>query len=91
MTISNLPKEVLLEIIKRLPGGYPPLLNCSQTCRLLWEIATAALYRDIDLQFEERYDEDADEKTDRRQFSFMKSIAEYRSHSAALTTRSNFF
>ncbi len=90
MTIDNLPKEVLLDIIKCLPNGYPPLLNCSQTCRSLWEVATVALYRDIDLQFEKRYDEDVDVKTDRRQLGFMRSIAEYVSPLSALVKCSPF-
>lgn len=74
--VNALPTEVLHDIISYLSLNYIDLRNCTLVCRALWEVATAALYTHIDLTFEERGDEEADEKTQRRQLRLMRSLAE---------------
>ena len=74
--LNALPAEVLRDIVSYLSLDYTNLRNCTLVCRALWEVATAALYTHIDLIFEERRDEEANEKTQRRQLRLIRSLAE---------------
>ncbi|KAH7420076.1 hypothetical protein BKA64DRAFT_716437 [Cadophora sp. MPI-SDFR-AT-0126] len=79
MAIKKLPREVLQDIVSYLPNrctNWKDLLNCSQTCRSFRDAATPAIYRDVNLQCIHDLDQEVNEKTDRRQLNFMKSIAE---------------
>ncbi|KAI6711316.1 hypothetical protein JHW43_006146 [Diplocarpon mali] len=90
MALDKLPKEVLQEIIKYLAPGHSNYLNCSLTCRSLWAATTAALYRNVNLAIEERFDEEADEKTARRQLQFIESIAKNPMLGAHVRSFSNY-
>jgi hypothetical protein len=76
-SINGLPKETLHEIVSYLSPHISELLKSSLVCRGLSEVANAALYRDIDLSIDERWDEEAEAKTRRRQLRFLRSISEY--------------
>ena len=74
--VSSLPTEVLREIVSYITPDFADLWQCSLLCRAFWEVATTAFYADIDLRFEERGDEEADEKTQQRQLRLIRSLAE---------------
>ncbi|KAH7350694.1 hypothetical protein BKA65DRAFT_593598 [Rhexocercosporidium sp. MPI-PUGE-AT-0058] len=76
---KKLPKEIFSEIASYLPNkstNRTDLLNCSQTCRSFWDAATPAIYHAIDLHFDGNQDEAAIQKSERRQLSLIKSLAE---------------
>jgi len=80
--INGLPKETLHEIVSYLSPHISELLKCSLVCRGWSEVANAALYRDIDLSIvdldiDERWDEQAGAKTRRRQLRLLRSISKY--------------
>jgi hypothetical protein len=74
--LNALPAEVLHDIISHLSPNFVDLLTCSLVCRALWNVATATLYGHIDLDIDARYDEEAKEKTKRRQLRLLRSLAE---------------
>ena len=76
--INDLPRETLHSVISYLNTGYGDLLNCSLVCWSWWDVATAALYHNIDLR--NGRDNDANstvEHTSRKQMILLKSLAEY--------------
>ena len=74
--VNALPTEVLREIVSYIAPDFTDLRQCSLVCRALWEVTTAALYAHIDLSFEERWNDEADEKTQQRQLRLIRSLAE---------------
>jgi hypothetical protein len=77
MAFNTLPREIFQHIISCQAPGLENLRNYSLVCRYFGEVARAALWKDIDLTFDERGDEDANEKTERRQAQLLTSIALY--------------
>lgn len=76
-SITKLPAELLRKVIAYLPKGQRDLLSCSLTSRTLWTAATPVMYRDIDLDITERYDEDEHAVSLGRQLRLLQSISEY--------------
>lgn len=76
MSLSTLPKEILHDIVSHFSGDFHNLQSCARVCRTVSEVATAALYKNIDFSIEERDDVASDEKTKRRQLRLLRSIAE---------------
>jgi hypothetical protein len=77
MGLSTLPRETLHDIVSHLSLDFVDLRNCSLVCRALWEVSTAALYRNVDLSIDERGDEDSDDTSKRRQLRLLRSISEF--------------
>jgi hypothetical protein len=77
MSLSTLPKEIILSIASHFSGDFTNLRSCTLVCRTVSDVATAELYKNIDFTIEERNDEDSDEKGKVRQLRLLRSIAEF--------------
>jgi len=75
MTFESLPKEVLHQIFFSPSHSPADLWSYSLVCRNFSHVAREALYKDIDLTFDEREDEATDEKTEKRQLQLLMTIA----------------
>ncbi|KAE9371919.1 hypothetical protein N431DRAFT_378022 [Stipitochalara longipes BDJ] len=90
MAFSSLPQEVLQQIISSQSPTFANLRNYSLVCRNFSNVAREALYKHVDLTFDERGDEDTDEKTERRQLQLLTSIASHAHIGSNVRTFKNF-
>jgi F-box-like len=77
MSFDSLPREILYQIISSQFPTFTDLWNYSLVCRRIGYIARAVMYRSIDLTVDDRGDEDADERTKRKQLQLLRAIASY--------------
>jgi hypothetical protein len=77
MAFNSLPKEVLHRIIYHQPVSHAALGNYSLVSRNLRDVASAVMYRDIDLTIDDCGDEETNEISTQRQVQMLTSIALY--------------
>lgn len=81
MGLTQIPKEILLEILSYLQDDGRSLVACSRVSRPLWELVAMTLYKNIDLEMGHEL-EDAlppvghAEITQNRQKRLVRSLAE---------------
>jgi hypothetical protein len=73
---SRFSRKALLKIISYLSPFSNELINSSHAYKSLGEVASAALYTNIDLKKSDR-DDESNVKSEQRQRSLLLSIAEH--------------